>query len=289
MAIYLYAMNQAGQSLHLHPGCNGSTDHPDAPDHLAFNHVGEVYAAMRASRTASRYDEGKGRYVRNRIHYFTISGDVPSQDFIREQVDALPVCRSHPDHPDYGLWRADIIEAAPWGRKTVTEAGMMSPAMARSLRLKGVHLWDTDRPTIQPNPDRVNDTTTAHLTTRSDNDSGEPVYVRTLPDRHPVHPGTTTRDVFAHEGYWFTIPEDFPASVPAEHHKEGRTTYAVLREDIGAGLVRWSVMETDRRTAPVAVSTESRRTAVRHAVAKVANARDRQAVPDQAELGFAAH
>ncbi|MCZ1012316.1 hypothetical protein [Streptomyces lydicus] len=171
MAINLYAMNQAGHSLHLHPDCNGNPGH-DAPDHLAFNYVGEVYAAMRATRTAFRYDEDKGRYVRNRIHYFTISGDVASQDFIREQVDALPV---HRPHPDYRLWREDTIEAAPWGEKTVTEVGLISPAMARSLHLKGVHLWDTDRPTIQPNPEHVNDTMPPHRATASDNNNGEPV------------------------------------------------------------------------------------------------------------------
>jgi hypothetical protein len=272
MAIYLYAMNQAGQSLHLHPGCDGRAGH-DAPDHLAFNYVGEVYAAMRAMRSAFRYEEAQGRYVRNRIHYFTISGDVARKDFIREQVDALPVGRSHPDHAAYGLWRAAVIDAAPHGEKAVTEARMISAELARAMGIQGVHLWEPDRRTVEPKPERVNDTTAAHLTTGSDDGTGEPVYVRSLPERHARHAGRTTRDVFGHEGYWFTIPADFPMSVPDEFHL-ARATYAVTREDLGAGLMAWKVWESADHRSPLATSIESRRAAVRHAVAKVANARE---------------
>ncbi|KNE80140.1 hypothetical protein AB0B04_32200 [Streptomyces xinghaiensis] len=275
MAISLYAMNQAGESLHLHPGCDGNAGH-DAPDHLEFNHLGEIYAAMRAVRSAFRYDEGKRRYVRNRIHYFTISGDVPRRDYIREQVDALPVSRSHPDHADYGLWRAAVVEAAPWGQKTVTEARMVPAALARAMGIHGVHLWESDRQASEPKPERVNDTTAAHLATGTDEGTGEPVYVCSLPERHHSHAGRTTRDVFGREGYWFTIPGDFPTSVPDEFHLT-RATYAVTHEDLGAGLVAWKVWEAVDHRAPLATSTESRRVAVRHAVARMANEREERA------------
>ncbi|MFI6360848.1 hypothetical protein ACIBJF_52105 [Streptomyces sp. NPDC050743] len=170
MGIHLYAMNQSGDSLHLHPGCDavGDASH-DAPDHLTFNHPGEAYAAMRALRSAHRFDEMKRRYVRDRIHMFKLTG-VPgtrklfgTEDITRHQVETLPVCRSAPDHPDYALWRAGVLEAAPRGEKSVTEAGLLSPELAHAIGIKGVHLWDPDRTAVAPDPEQVQDTTAEQL------------------------------------------------------------------------------------------------------------------------------
>ncbi|MEU6070625.1 hypothetical protein ABZ864_40845 [Streptomyces sp. NPDC047082] len=124
---------------------------------------------------------------------------------------------------------------------------------------------------------RVNATTTEQLTIKTDNGGGEPLYVRTLPDRHNVHPGKTVLDVFRHDGYWFTVPGDFPACVPEEYHLT-RATYAVFQSpEIVAGALVWVVRGTGADTRNLATSTESRRTAVRQALSRLASIRTERA------------
>jgi hypothetical protein len=148
MAIYISAYSAprtvGGRTtmptLHLHQDCPGAGC--DGRDFIVVNYIGEAYAIMRALKSALRHDEGKGRYVRNRIHTFQIWGDVADEYLTRADVAALEISRSHPDHEDYADWRAVRIQSAPAGERAVTECAMISPALARALGIKGVHLWE---------------------------------------------------------------------------------------------------------------------------------------------------
>ncbi|AEM88841.1 hypothetical protein [Streptomyces violaceusniger] len=277
MAIYISATSAPRRgrwglespTLHLHPGCPGAGC--DSPDTITVNRIGEAYAIMRALKSGLRYD-GE-RYVRNRVHTFRLSGDVAEETLTREDVAALPVSRSNPDHPEYGEWREAVISNAPVGRKAVTECGMISPAFARRIGIKGVYLWDTAPREAGAAPERVNDTTTEMLTVGADNAAGEPVYVRTLPERHSVHRGKTTADVFRREGYWFTVPGDFPASLPDSLH-QSRETFAVFQSpDVVPGVWVWVVRAEGPSGRNLGASTESRRVAVRLALAALARLR----------------
>lgn len=114
----------------------------------------------------------------------------------------------------------------------------------------------------------VNATTVERLTVGSDNPKGEPVYVKRLPERHSSHGGKTVRDVFGHDGYWFTVPGEFPASLPDEFAIT-RQTFAVFQSpDVVRGALVWVVHHLwGRHGVQRGTSTESRRLAVRAAVA----------------------
>jgi len=125
--------------------------------------------------------------------------------------------------------------------------------------------------------ERVNDTTPGRLTVGADNPKGEPVYVKTLPERHHVHRGRTVADVFGRDGYWFTVPGNFPASLPEEFYLS-RTTLAVFQSpDVVPGALMWVVRETTGTAANLATSAESRRAAVRSALARLSTLRMKRA------------
>ncbi|MFD8335511.1 hypothetical protein ACFV42_23055 [Streptomyces solisilvae] len=279
MAIYVRAYstprrNTTGgtyaPSLHLHPGCPGANC--DSPDGIAVNHIGEAYAIMRAVRSGLRFEESENRYVRNRVHTFTLSGDVRDEELTRVQVAELPFSKSAPDHPGYADWRAARIGAAK--SSAIEEARHIPACLARALGIPGVAEWETDedrreRAAGAPS-ERVNDTTAETLSVDSGNRAGEPVYVRVLPARHPVHRGKTVMDVFGHEGYWFTVPGDFPASVP-EHLHQTRETFAVFQSpNVVTGFPVWVVRAEGPSGRNLGTSTESRREAVRWALANLA-------------------
>ncbi|MEW1679325.1 hypothetical protein AB0O47_39660 [Streptomyces noursei] len=268
------------QALHIHPGCPGAGC--EEADTVAVNHLGEAYAVMRTLKSGWRLDAAKGRYVRNRIMGFRLSGDAIGE-YAREEVQALPQDWSHPDHERYGEYRAKLIAGAPAGKRAVTECSLMAPGVARALGMTGVHLWEDvadQRRRIQAaeRSERVNETSTATLAVGVDNQRGEPVYVRTLPADHPVYAGKTTEEVFrGYGGSWFTVPGDFPATLAEEFQVE-RQTYAVYESaDVVRGALVWVVREAFGARRIVGTSTESRRVAVREALSMVASERYNQA------------
>jgi len=142
------------------------------------------------------------------------------------------------------------------------------PVKAPAPRTSATESPRSPRATVKTSTgaESVNATTAERLTVNADNAKGEPVYVKTLPERHPVHPGKTVREVFGHDGYWFTVPGDFPASLPDEF-RVSRATYAVFQSpDVVPGALVWVVRGTNGSIARLGQSTESRRAAVREAL-----------------------
>ena len=264
-------------TLHLHQGCPGAGC--DSPDSIAVNFAGEAYAIMRAIHSGLRYDDGNSRYVRNRVHTFRLWGDVRDEEFTRDEVTDLPVNHSHPDHPEYATWRTNRINAA--ASVTVESAHHITARLARALHMPNVadweDAWDRTQRAAAGSAARVNHTTAEQLTIGSDNPSGEPVYVRVLPAQHPIHAGQTTEAVHRHEGYWFTVPADFPAALPGGLH-QSRETFAVFQSpDIVAGALVWVVRSQGATARTLGTSTESRRAAVREALETLAYTRTEQA------------
>jgi len=204
-------------------------------------------------------------------------GPVPVADRERPEITVTgPERASTPDRPGTPL----VIVRK--GYDTAAEAEAPARVVAAEAPARA-----TVTAPVSTGTERVTATTTERLTVSADSPTGEPVYVKTLPERHPVHPGKTVRDVFGHDGYWFTIPGDFPASLPNEFHLT-RATYAVFQSpDVVPGALVWVARPTNGSVARLGQSVNSRREAVREALEVLSRCRMRRArliIEDRAAL-----
>lgn len=273
----VHLMNAAGDLLGLTDTTAGQ---PVAE--LSGHDAGQILF----TKTGFRMDADKGRAVRNRVRWFVVTspdgrrtahgrptdgqnagGLVRYLDFSDGEREALTL---HHEATGAGMPLDQLGKPYPAKGVSAPESDA-EPVKAPAPRVSAAEAPRAPRATVKTSTgaDRVGMTSVEMLTVGADNPTGEPVYVKTLPERHGMHGGKTVREVFGHDGYWFTIPGSFPASLPDEFHIT-RQTFAVFQSpDVVRGALVWvahHLWRRERHGIRRGTSTESRRMAVRAAV-----------------------
>lgn len=106
-----------------------------------------------------------------------------------------------------------------------------------------------------------------------DLNAGDLPHLTTVRPGHRSDSHSTTRDLFGHDGQFFTVPGTFPDGLP-DHTGFTTVVCAVLRTpDLTTGADAFTVREVDRHRRPLGAPDADQDTAIRSALTAVAERR----------------